>query len=40
MDVKTVENIEREDTSEEMLRLRARWKETVKPGGNRHSQGQ
>ena len=32
MDIKTVESIEREDPSEETLKLTRRWKKIVKPG--------
>ena len=36
MDLRTVESIEREDPTEESLKLTSRWKEIVKPGDYRY----
>ena len=38
--LKIVEAIEKEDTSEETLKLTTRWKEITKPGDYRYTQGQ
>ena len=40
MDIKTIESIEKDDPSEETLRLTTRWKEITKPGDYRFTQGQ
>ena len=40
MDLKIVEAIEKEDPSEETLKLKCRWKEKPKPGDYRYTQGQ
>ena len=40
MDLKIVEAIEKEDPSEETLKLTTRWKEITKPGDYRYTQGQ
>ena len=40
MDHKTIETIEKEDPSEETLKLTKRWREISKPGDYRFSQGQ
>ena len=40
MDIKTIESIEKDDPSEETLRLTTRWKEMTKPGDYRFTQGQ
>ena len=40
MDIKTIECIEKDDTSEETLRLTTKWKEITKPGDYRFTQGQ
>ena len=40
MDLKIVEAIEKEDPSEEILKLTTRWKEITKPGDYRYTQGQ
>ena len=40
MDIKTVENIEREDPSERTQALMKRWREITKPGDYRYRQGQ
>ena len=39
MDIRRIEQIEREDPSEETLTLINRWKELVKPGEYRTSNG-
>ena len=36
MDIKTIEGIEKDDPSEDTLRLTTRWKEIVKPGDSLH----
>ena len=40
MDIKTIESIEKDDPSEETLRLTTRWKEIAKPGDYRFTQGE
>ena len=40
MDIKTIESIEKDDPSEETLRLTTRWREITKPGDYRFTQGQ
>ena len=40
MDIKTVENFEKDDPSEETLRLTTRWKEITKPDNYRFTRGQ
>ena len=40
MDVKMVESIEKDDPSEDTLRLTTRWKEITKPCDYRFTQGQ
>ena len=40
MDIKTIEYIEKDNPSEETLRLTTRWKEITKPGNYRFTQGQ
>ena len=38
MDIKTIESIEKDDPSEETLRLTTRWKEITKPGEKHQKQ--
>ena len=40
MDIKTIESIEKDDPSEDTLRLTSRWREITKPGDYRLTQGQ
>ena len=40
MDIKTIESIEKDDQSEETLRLTSRWGEITRPGDYRFTQGQ
>ena len=40
MDLKTIEIIEKQDPSEETLKLTTRWREITKPGDYRYTQGQ
>ena len=40
MDIKTIESIEKDDHSEDTLRLTSRWKEVTRPGDYRFIQGQ
>ena len=40
MDIKIFESFEKDDPSEDTLRLTTRWKEIVKPGDYQFTQGQ
>ena len=40
MDIDTIESIEKDDPSEDKLRLTSRWRENTKPGDSRFTQGQ
>ena len=40
MDIKTIESIEKDDPSEDTLRLTSRWREITKRGDYRFTQGQ
>ena len=40
MDIKTIESIEKDDQSEETLRLTSRWREITRPGDYRFTKGQ
>ena len=40
MDIKTIESIEKDDPSEDTLRLTSRWREITEPGDYRFTKGQ
>ena len=40
MEIKTIESIEKDDPSEDTLRLTSRWREIIKPGDYRFTQRQ